>query len=54
MATFLPFNNVGRLPLALRYPSVSRWYRQLDAHATPFNGLDAPELRPARSQAEPN
>ncbi|RWP35478.1 glutathione S-transferase family protein [Mesorhizobium sp.] len=48
MATFLPFNDVARLPLD-DYPSVSRWYRQLeeiDAWRDPFKGLDAPELSP--------
>lgn len=48
MATFLPFNDVAGLPLE-DYPSVSRWYRQLeeiDAWRDPFKGLDAPELPP--------
>jgi glutathione S-transferase len=46
MATFLPFNDVARLPIE-EYPSVCRWYRQLeemDAWRDPFTGLDAPEL----------
>ncbi|TJW92294.1 MAG: glutathione S-transferase family protein, partial [Mesorhizobium sp.] len=50
MATFLPFNDVARLPLD-DYPAVSRWYRQLeeiDAWRDPFQGLDAPELPPVR------
>jgi glutathione S-transferase len=48
MAAFLPFNDVARLPLN-DYPSVERWYRQLeeiDAWRDPFKGLDAPELPP--------
>jgi glutathione S-transferase len=48
MATFLPFNDVARLPVA-DYPSVDRWYRRLveiDAWRDPFKGLDAPELPP--------
>ena len=51
MATFLPFNDVAGLPLN-DYPSVERWYRQLeeiDAWRDPFKGLDAPELPPVRS-----
>ncbi len=46
MATFLPFNDVARLPLD-EYPSVDRWYRQMDeidAWQDPFKGLNAPEL----------
>ena len=48
MATFLPFNDVAGLPLN-DYPSVGRWYRQLeeiDAWRDPFKGLEAPELPP--------
>jgi glutathione S-transferase len=48
MAAFLPFNDVAGLPLN-RYPSVSRWYGQLeeiDAWRDPFKGLHAPELPP--------
>jgi len=48
MASFLPFNDVARLPLD-EYPVVCRWYRQLediDAWRDPFRGLDAPELPP--------
>lgn len=48
MATFLPFNDVARLPLD-DYPVVRRWYRQLediDAWRDPFRGLDAPALPP--------
>jgi glutathione S-transferase len=48
MASFLPFNDVARLPLE-DYPVVSRWYRQLEALESwrdPFRGLDAPELPP--------
>ncbi|MER8975935.1 MULTISPECIES: glutathione S-transferase family protein [unclassified Mesorhizobium] len=54
MATFLPFNDVARLPLD-DYPSVSRWYLQLeeiDAWRDPFEGLNAPELTPVPGQAE--
>jgi len=53
MATFLPFNDVAGLPLD-NYPSVSRWYGQLqkiDAWRDPFKGLDAPELPLVPSQA---
>ncbi|PBB86329.1 MULTISPECIES: glutathione S-transferase family protein [unclassified Mesorhizobium] len=56
MATLLPFNSVARLPLD-DYPSVSRWYRRLeaiDAWRDPFGGLEAPELPPVRSAAEPD
>jgi len=48
MATFLPFNDVAGLPLN-DYPSVERWYRQLeqiDAWRDPFEGLEAPALPP--------
>jgi glutathione S-transferase len=48
MATFLPFNDVARLPLD-DYPSARRWYARLieiDAWRDPFDGLDAPELPP--------
>ncbi len=48
MAAFLPFNDVAGLPLH-RYPSVIRWYGQLeeiDAWRDPFKGLNAPELPP--------
>jgi glutathione S-transferase len=48
MATFLPFNDVARLPLN-DYPAVERWYRQLeqiDAWRDPFKGLEAPALPP--------
>lgn len=48
MATFLPFNDVAKLPLD-DYPSVTRWYRRLDeidAWRDPFKGLDAPQLPP--------
>lgn len=52
MATFLPFNDVAGLPLD-DYPSVARWYRQLeaiDAWRDPFEGLDAPPLTPVPGQ----
>lgn len=48
MATFLPFNDDARLPMA-DYPALSRWYRQLDNIAEwrdPFAGLFAPPLPP--------
>jgi glutathione S-transferase len=48
MATFLPFNDVAKLPLD-DYPSVGRWHRRLEAIEAwrdPFKGLDAPELPP--------
>jgi glutathione S-transferase len=48
MATFLPFNDVAKLPLD-EYPAVCRWYGQLEEIAAwrdPFRGLDAPELPP--------
>ncbi|MER8533599.1 glutathione S-transferase family protein [Mesorhizobium sp. M1005] len=54
MATFLPFNDLARLPLD-DYPSVSRWYLQLeeiDAWRDPFEGLNAPELTPVPGQAK--
>lgn len=46
MAVFLPYNDVARLPLA-EYPAVAAWHDRLmalPAWATPFEGLDAPEL----------
>lgn len=48
MATFLPGNDIARLPLH-DYPALSRWYGRLealDAWRDPFRGLDAPELPP--------
>lgn len=48
MATFLPFNDVARLPLA-DFPAVQRWHQRLlalPAWADPFAGLVAPELPP--------
>lgn len=48
MATFLPFNDVAKLPLD-EHPAVCRWYGQLEEIAAwrdPFRGLDAPELPP--------
>lgn len=48
MATFLPFNDVAKLPLD-DYAAVGRWYCQLeeiDAWRDPFSGLDAPALPP--------
>lgn len=46
MASYLPFNDVAKLPLAT-YPSISRWYGQIEdiaAWRDPFVGLDAPPL----------
>jgi glutathione S-transferase len=54
MATFLPFNDVARLPLD-GYAAVSRWYRQLediDAWRDPFRMLNAPELLPPSGEAK--
>lgn len=48
MASFLPFNDVMRLPLA-EYPALSAWNDRLNAipaWADPFRGLDAPDLPP--------
>ena len=48
MATFLPFNDVARLPLA-DYPRIEAWHQRLMAlpgWADPFAGLNAPELPP--------
>ena len=62
MAAFLPFNDVAGLPLE-DYPSVDRWYRQLeaiDAWRDPFEGLDAPQIaagpgtRHLRMNRDPN
>jgi glutathione S-transferase len=55
MATFLPFNDIARLPLDDN-PSVARWYHgleEIDAWRDPFKGLDAPELPPVPGQARP-
>ncbi|WP_329719983.1 glutathione binding-like protein [Ideonella sp.] len=51
MATFLPFNDVARLPLG-DYPHVESWHQRLTALpacSDPFVGLDAPELPPISS-----
>ena len=48
MATFLPFNDVARLPVA-DYPAIARWAERLErirAWSDPFAGLDAPCLPP--------
>jgi glutathione S-transferase len=48
MATFLPFNDVARLPLA-DHPAVEAWNQRLmalPAWADPFAGLNAPALPP--------
>ena len=50
MAAFLPYNDVAKLPLD-GYPSIRRWYCQLEAIEAwrdPFSGLEAPELPPIR------
>lgn len=54
MATFLPFNEAARLPLAT-YPALARWYGRLEALEAwrdPFAGLDAPPLPPIRSAGD--
>lgn len=48
MATFLPFNDVARLPLE-DHPALAAWNARLmalPAWAEPFQGLQAPELPP--------
>ena len=48
MATFLPFNDIARLPLG-EHPALQAWYGRLMAlpgWANPFAGLNAPELPP--------
>jgi glutathione S-transferase len=48
MATFLPFNDVARLPVA-DYPALNRWHSRLENIAEwrdPFVGLSAPPLPP--------
>lgn len=48
MATFLPYNDVARLPLD-QFAAVSRWYARLEdlsAWHAPFEGLEAPQLPP--------
>ncbi len=48
MATFLPYNDVARLPVD-DYPAIARWLHQLeeiDTWRDPFAGLDAPQLPP--------
>ncbi|WP_127751812.1 MULTISPECIES: glutathione S-transferase family protein [unclassified Devosia] len=51
MGTFLPFNDIARLPIK-DYPAVSRWYRRMEAIEAwrdPFAGTTAPELPPVPS-----
>ena len=51
MATFLPFNDITRLPLH-DYPALQRWNERLegiDAWREPFKGLTAPDLPPLPS-----
>jgi glutathione S-transferase len=48
MATFLPYNDVMRLPLA-QYPALDAWNARLNAipaWADPFQGLNTPDLPP--------
>lgn len=48
MATFLPFNDIARLPL-YDYPALQRWNERLegiDAWREPFKGLTAPAPPP--------
>lgn len=48
MATFLPFNDVARLPLT-DYANINRWNQNLErlpAWFDPFEGLNAPALPP--------
>ncbi|HEV7309655.1 glutathione S-transferase family protein [Ensifer sp.] len=48
MATFLPYNDAARLPIA-DYPALKRWAEQLEginAWRDPFEGLTAPALPP--------
>ena len=51
MATFLPFNDVMKLPLG-DYANINRWNKSLEAMAAwadPFDGLNAPQLPPTPS-----
>ena len=48
MATFLPFNDVARLPVS-EYANIHRWNADLEAISAwhdPFEGLAAPALPP--------
>jgi len=48
MATFLPFNDVAKLPLST-YSNIDRWHKglgEMQAWLDPFEGLDAPPLPP--------
>ncbi|MGA9657952.1 MAG: glutathione S-transferase family protein [Asticcacaulis sp.] len=48
MATFLPFNDVAKLPLGA-YTNISRWNKSLEAITSwkdPFEGLNTPPLPP--------
>ncbi len=54
MATFLPFNDVARLPI-IDHPAIAAWAARLNtlpAWSDPFAGLDAPALPPI-PDAEP-
>ena len=51
MATFLPFNDIMRLPL-VQYPAVNAWNARLESFADwrdPFRGLDIPRLPAVRA-----
>jgi glutathione S-transferase len=55
MATFLPFNDVARLPLD-NYATIRRWYLQLealDAWRDPFRLLDVPAMPPIPPSPKP-
>jgi glutathione S-transferase len=48
MGTFLPFNDVARVPVEA-YPAIAGWAAQLhviDPWSDPFQGLSAPEMPP--------
>ncbi|QHQ35813.1 glutathione S-transferase family protein [Algicella marina] len=50
MATFLPFNDIMRLPLG-EYPALSAWYAglcELPEWRDPFDGIEMPALPPVR------
>lgn len=52
MATFLPFNDTARLPLA-DHPAIAAWNARLEGlrfWADPFDGLDAPALPPVAGE----
>jgi glutathione S-transferase len=54
MATFLPYNDVAKMPLA-DYPNINRWNKNLEtlsAWTDPFEGLNTPELPAIQPQAQ--